>query len=297
VNWALTRGSDSAAMHGENYYGDLHFVLDRATVGQRMIYTATDHGQHRRDPLLAMHDFAFGGRGITWLQDTTKLGMIDNIVNSVTARKPLYGLPLLFEVQIFGGVHIRNDVTEVHLGAQVTPALEAAVRNFYNGTGINVIKAGAPPAGNMQTGGTDVDELLMKELVSSTFLGAAEKTAIDVDVAAGATLTPQLASLMKSVMTVADYVKKMATTNPATLTPLDITNLNAAVTKIRGVATYINNAQQFTVADRKAVNDRIAAAAAALQAAAAPPAPAPARPRRRQLVRQNAVRANPGGDE
>ncbi len=267
VNWATSMGGDTMQKHGENYYGDLHFVLDRARVRDRMIYTATDHGQHRRDPLLALHDFTFGDRGVTWLQNTKKLGMLDNIVNDVTARKPIYGLPLLFEVQIFGGVNVLDDVTDVYLGSQVSATLENAVRQFYNGRAVNVVKAGATPQGAVQASGPDVDEMMMSELVSSTFLDAGEKASIDADVTAAQTLTPQQAALMRSVLTVAEYVRKTATLNAGALTGGDLTTLSACVAKLKGITGFLCSCQQATQADKTALNTRVGAAERAVQQA------------------------------
>jgi hypothetical protein len=188
------------------------------------------------------------------LKDTKHLEMVDNIVNAVTARKPLYGLPLLFEVQIFGGVDILTDVTEVHLGHEMTSALEAAVRNFYQGTRVSIVKAGAAPADGIQTSGS-VDPWLMAALVHSTNLDTPEKAAIDRDKAAATTASPQYKELMKNAMTVLESIKKIATANPEVLTGVDFANLDNTIKRISALA----QAPQFTPADQAAMKSRIEA--------------------------------------
>jgi hypothetical protein len=39
--------------------------------------------------------------------------MVDNVVNAVRSKAPIYGLPLMFEFQVFGGLNIKTDVKEV----------------------------------------------------------------------------------------------------------------------------------------------------------------------------------------
>lgn len=267
VNFEQTTGSDSSDMHGSNYYGDMHFVLKREAVRNRMIYTATDHGQHRRNPLLALNDFTFGDRGVTWLQDTKKLGMIDNIVNDVTAKRPLYGLPLLFEVQIFGGVNVKRDVSSVLLGQNVTPELEAKVRKYYkNRKGVVVERAGTAQANAVNTGGTDVDEMLMRELVQSTIVRDDAKTAVNDTVQAATQLMPQQKALLKSVLTMTSYLKQMAD-QPDRLRGADIATLEAGFGKVTGVSNYLLTMQQMQVSDKDALRRELAAARQTIDAA------------------------------
>jgi hypothetical protein len=266
VTFDTSKGSDAVAQHGQNYYGDLHFVLNRQRVRDRMIYTATDHGQHRRNPLLALHDFTFGGRGITWLQDTKKLTMIDNIVNATWSRVPLFGLPLLFKVQIFGGVHVKDDVREVHLGQAVSAPLEAAVRSYYaDRQGIAVVKARAAPKNAVQTSGT-VDGTLMGGLVASTRLPAPSKQAVDTDVT-GSALSDGDKKMLRSVLTVARYLKETAHADHASLTADDVANLQAGLVRISGPASYLKTTNKNKAADLALIDARLKEATDAITAA------------------------------
>ncbi|NLG47593.1 DUF4157 domain-containing protein, partial [Gordonia sp. (in: high G+C Gram-positive bacteria)] len=47
INWETVKGGDDRAKPGTNYYGDLHFVLDRSKFANRIVFTATDHGEPR----------------------------------------------------------------------------------------------------------------------------------------------------------------------------------------------------------------------------------------------------------
>lgn len=266
VNFDLSKGSDAVAQHGQNYYGDLHYVLRRERVRDRMIYTATDHGQHRRDPLLALHDFTFGGRGITWLKDTKKLTMIDNIVNAVRSKVPLYGLPLLFEIQIFGGVNVKDDVREVHLGQAVTPDLEAAVRTFYTThKKVKVVKAGAAPANAVQTDGT-VDEVLMNELVASTMLPANAKQDVQTDMSTS-TMTGNEQKMLERLLTVARYIKETATADPTSLTVGDVDNLRACLARIKGPADFLKMMNKAKAAELALLDTRLQEADQAIKTA------------------------------
>lgn len=128
---------------GINYYGDTHFVLDPATVRDRVVYTATDHGQPHKDPFLAFADFLlpnspteqYGGEtyraDITGLKPAgvTNKDVVADVINAIlnpTAPAVRRGLP--FEIQIFGGIDLRRDVTEIH----VSPGAPAEV--FANAT-------------------------------------------------------------------------------------------------------------------------------------------------------------------
>jgi Domain of unknown function (DUF4157) len=263
VTFDTSRGGDSSQQHGANYYGDLHFVLDRNTVGPRTVYTATDHGSQHRDPIFALYDFAFGGRGVTWLKDTEKLGVIDNIVNAVTAQQPIYGLPLLFESQIFGGVNVLTDTTAVHMASNVTAPVQAAVRQFYNGTAVNVVVEGAAPPGAIDAGG-DIDPIAMKALVAKASLTALELGQIDTAAQAVVAASPQNRALMANVMTVADYVTKIATAGVATLSASEAANLRAALNRIRPAGEHLCTTNQFTDPDKAAIRNRITAAEVAV---------------------------------
>jgi hypothetical protein len=119
----------------------------------------------------------------------------------------------------------------------------------------------------VQASGPDVDEMMMSELVSSTFLNAGDKASIDVDVTAAQTLTPQQSALMRSVLTVAEYVRKTATLNAGALTGGDLTTLSACVAKLKGITAFLCSCQQATQADKNALNTRVGAAELAVQQA------------------------------
>ena len=132
---------------GRNYYGDIHLVLKRSTVGDRIVYTASDHGQPHRDPFLTFADFLLGSQG-DYHADLTKLKRPDaggfkdksalakplarsteivqpeyaaSIIAVVLGSKKAASWTLPFEVQIHGGVDWAKDVTEI----VVAPTLDA----------------------------------------------------------------------------------------------------------------------------------------------------------------------------
>jgi len=160
INWETSKGGDDPNKHGSNYYGDLHFKMNRDAVKNRLIYTASDHGQPRRDPLFALHDFAFGGKGLTWLKDTKKLGVVDNIVNAAQTKKPIYGLALLFEVQVFGGVNIKRDCDEAFLASTIKDPVKQAIIDYFNGTGVTVTTLGDKPPDAVSVEEGDVQSLV-----------------------------------------------------------------------------------------------------------------------------------------
>ena len=117
---------------GINYYGDTHFLLNKAKIQDRVVYTATDHGQPHRDPFLAFADFllqsergkVYGGKA--YRHDITRLkpqGLEEtpaaayDVVNAILdpTNAPLVKRNLPFEIQIFGVVDVRNDVDEIHV--------------------------------------------------------------------------------------------------------------------------------------------------------------------------------------
>ena len=103
-----------------------------------------------RDPMLTLNDFAFGGKGLTWLKDVKRVSMLDAVVNAVRLKTALYGMPLLFEVQIFGGVNIKTDVKELHLSYKVSDTTEQNIRQFYQGTTVAISKIDSnPPVGRV----------------------------------------------------------------------------------------------------------------------------------------------------
>jgi len=177
VNWNTSYGGDAVSQHGSNYYGDLHFMLNRNAVQNRLIYTATDHGQPRRNPMLALMDFAFGGRGLTWLKETKKLDVVDNVVNAARTRKPIYGMPLVFEVQIFGGVNVKRDSDEVFLAPGSSAELKRAVTDFFNGTRVRVTTIGNVPPDAMNVQEADAQSVI-SSLLAEGMLSQQQKTSV-----------------------------------------------------------------------------------------------------------------------
>jgi hypothetical protein len=117
---------------GINYYGDTHFLLNTAKIQDRVVYTATDHGQPHRDPFLAFADFllqaergkVYGGKA--YRHDITRLkpekleetpAAAFDVVNAILdpTNAPLVKRNLPFEIQIFGGIDVRADVDEIHV--------------------------------------------------------------------------------------------------------------------------------------------------------------------------------------
>lgn len=164
ITWDTVKGSDTAAGFGTNYYGDLHFVLDRAKFDSRIVFTAGDHGEPRRNPLLALHDLCGEGKGRTWLRSVRDLAVIDNVVNAVRSKLPLAGLGLKLEFQVFGGIDMLNDVTEVWLARTHSSEALERVQAFYRGKRVLVQALGAAPPGTLEGGGGNLNEGLVPQL-------------------------------------------------------------------------------------------------------------------------------------
>ena len=164
ITWDTAKGSDTAAGYGSNYYGDLHFVLDRTRFGSRIVYTAGDHGEPRRDPMFALHDFTGDGMGRTWLRKIKDLALLDNVVNAVRTKAALVGVGLKLEFQVFGGIDMLNDVTEVWLASKHSAAALQRVQAFYQGKNVNVQVVGAAPPGTLEGGAGNLDQGLVQQL-------------------------------------------------------------------------------------------------------------------------------------
>ncbi len=134
VNWEKNRGTGGGKEYGEGYYGDTHFKLKRANVEDRLVYTATDHGAPHRDPLLALHDFAFQGRGLLNLKDQTKIQFVGEVVHAAVNGNTDLRSDLPFEIQIFGTVDIAVDVEKIYIAPSVSELVKANVRAFSEKT-------------------------------------------------------------------------------------------------------------------------------------------------------------------
>ena len=129
TEWNTVYGTDDPNRYGTNYYGDVHFLLNKENIQNRLVYTATDHGVPRKDPLLVLHDFAFGGSH-TWIKDVKKESMVARIVNAAISKTPLFAGNLIFEVQIFGGVDLTRDVEKMVIAPSVEQTIQENIRTF-----------------------------------------------------------------------------------------------------------------------------------------------------------------------
>jgi hypothetical protein len=264
--WEGARGSDTPTEHGTNYYGDFHFVLDRDKVKDRTVYTATDHGAPRRDPMLTLNDFAFGGKGLTWLKDVKRVSMLDAVVNAVRLKTALYGMPLLFEVQIFGGVNIKTDVKELHLSYKVSDTTEQNIRQFYQGTTVAISKIDSnPPVGRVFSPGglTDLDALAM---VAAGHGAGPERQQFEADTAR---VTDQMTRTpVRVAYGLALYIEQAATQGRGGLTAQDIGVLDKSLLRMKAMGKA-----GATLPDdiKRNLSDRMREAEDALNAAKRPP--------------------------
>lgn len=122
---------DKDRIAGVNYYGDTHFVLDPASVRNRMVYTAGDHGRPHTDPFLAFADFLLPNdaqevyNGEVYRSDVTRMRpegvkkpVVYDVINMLllgAGQAPKVVRDLPFEIQIFGGIDLRTDVLEIHV--------------------------------------------------------------------------------------------------------------------------------------------------------------------------------------
>lgn len=121
--------------YGINYYGDMHLKLKYDRVKDRVLYTATDHGEPHRDPFLAFADLLVGSvdksaeGGEVYHSDRTGLKRKEDngkpskgvqktpvaaaIISTVLGVQEQSKMELPFEIQIFGGVDWAHDVEEI----------------------------------------------------------------------------------------------------------------------------------------------------------------------------------------
>ena len=132
INWPA-RSSQSATAYGENSYGDTHFILRKANVSDRLVYTATDHGRPHRDIYLAFADFVVGtepSMSQTGLKKTANDGVVRHIVNTLMTGKLVIAPVQCFEVQIFGELDVRKDVEKIAVAPSVGPTVAANIQAF-----------------------------------------------------------------------------------------------------------------------------------------------------------------------
>jgi hypothetical protein len=132
INWPA-HSSEHAATYGVNSYGDTHFILRKANLWNRIVYTATDHGQPHRDIYLAFADFVVGTKASmshTGLKATRRDDVVRHIVNSLITRNLVTATVQCFEVQIFGELDVRKDVEKIAVAPSVSPIVLANIRSF-----------------------------------------------------------------------------------------------------------------------------------------------------------------------
>ena len=125
--------------YGQNYYGDTHFLIKRANVKDRMVYTATDFGTPRRTAYAAFCDFILSRGGILpgKLDDKKGSDIAINVVNSIlNLNFRIFKTVQNFEVQFFGAIDIANDVSEIYVAPAVPPKAKENAKKFCEKHGI-----------------------------------------------------------------------------------------------------------------------------------------------------------------
>ena len=209
------------------------------------MFTASDHGEPRRDPLLALHDLCSAGRGRTWLREVKDLALLDNVVNAVRTKAPLYGVGLKLEFQVFGGIDMKADVTDVMLAPNMDDAALARVQAFYVGTPVQVSRLGAGPAlGLMGGGGGDlgdgVPEFLRVFLAQGGGLDAAQQQ--QVSAIRGSGLLDWHKSLLVGSYTLAVATATTARAVRGRLEPGDDAILDSSVEKSQMMREAVKDA-------------------------------------------------------
>ncbi len=136
VNWARMYGSmehqraDTGETKGAGvgYYGDVHFLL-KEEVRNRLVYTATDHGPPRREPLLALLDFVTG-TNLTGLLGKRNMTMLYEVINAAKTRSMNIAANLPFELQIFGGIDLTRDVRKILYAPSVGGSVKMGIAIF-----------------------------------------------------------------------------------------------------------------------------------------------------------------------
>lgn len=124
---------------GENYYGNVHFLLKREPLKDSMIYTATDFGIPRREPELLLYDFLYAdtpGESIV-PEKQVNLARTDDVkalAASALKNDFFTGTHLLrMEIQIFKNVPINQEYIEcIVLGGGIAPATEDILYKEYD---------------------------------------------------------------------------------------------------------------------------------------------------------------------
>jgi hypothetical protein len=185
-------------------------------------------------------------------------------VNAVRLKTALYGMPLLFEVQIFGGINIKTDVAEVHLSSAVDAATEKRIKKFYKGTAVVISKIDAtPPTGRVFAAGglTDLDGLIMAAAGHGSDVERQEFETDTAGIADQMTRVP-----VRAAYGLALYIKQAATQGRGGLTPADIAVLDASAVKMNA---FSGAGAGLPATAAKNLRDRIKEATDALAAAKA----------------------------
>jgi hypothetical protein len=126
INWEKNFGL--LGNPGENYYGNVHFLLKKNNIKNKVVYTATDHGRPHRDPMFALADFVSGER-LTKDQQPEKAEVLANMVNAALMSRD-FRMELVFEIQIFGGVDIQNDVEKIYVAPNSSKVVKENIKRF-----------------------------------------------------------------------------------------------------------------------------------------------------------------------
>jgi hypothetical protein len=163
--------------------------------------------------------------------------MVDACVNATRLKTALYGMPLLFEVQIFGGVNIRNDVTDVYLAGSLDATIEQNVQAFFANTrvGVHRIDANAPAGRVYSAGGlTDFDALAMVLAGHGT---DAERQAYETD---SAQVPGQMEKApYRTAYAMALYITHVASQGAGGLTAEDLALLRKTEGRMRAMAVSL----------------------------------------------------------
>lgn len=135
INWEA-RGTGQKPKSGGGFrtgvggYGDTYFVLKKANLAGRLVYTATDYGLPRTDIYQAFCDLVLGGPGIVPSHDVEHKKTVNHIVNSVLSKQAVFAQHQMFEVQIFGQLDIARDVQAIYVAPEVEEKIYKRVRKF-----------------------------------------------------------------------------------------------------------------------------------------------------------------------
>lgn len=152
IGWEKGRSSGTPGdkdNFGVNYYGDTHFKLKPNEVRNRLVYTATDHGEPHRNPMLVLRDFLVGANDLsksrTKIKSTSNYTAVANMIAMVMLNENIATETLPFEIQIFGAVDIAHDVERIYVAPAVSTAVKTNIDTFSQNTGVPYEELVKPP--------------------------------------------------------------------------------------------------------------------------------------------------------